>query len=124
MSLVIGNEWNLLFASNPKLHAFAVAKDGSIIWQTDNWNLVEDIDGILQSVQESSSQVSAGGVKYARVSSSDSSYAATAAQNKGHLLLVRIDENSWAIAFAAPSAVPDLAIIDVKKTAIQLKGHI
>ena len=124
MSLVIGNEWNLLFANNPKLHAFAVAKGGAIIWQTDNWNLVEDIDGILKSVQDSSSQISAGGVKYARVSYSDSSYAATAAQNKGHLLLVRIDENSWAIAFAAPSAVPDLAIIDVKKTAVQLKGHI
>ncbi len=124
MALIIGNEWNLLFANNPKIHAFAVAKDRAIIWQTDNWNLVEDIDGILKSIQENSSQVSAGGVKYTRVSSSDSSYIATAAQNKGHLLLVRIEENSWAIAFAAPSAVPDLTVIDVKKTAIQLKGHI
>ena len=124
MTLVIGHEWNLLFANNPKIHAFAVAKDGAIIWQTENWNLVEEIDGILKAADKDSPTVSAGGVKYKLVTSSDDSYIATADDNKGHLILVLIDENSWAIAFAAPTAVPELTIIDVRKTVLQLRGHV
>jgi hypothetical protein len=124
LTLVIGHEWNLLFANNPKIHAFAVAKDGAIIWQTENWNLVEDIEGILKAADKDSSNVSSGGVKYKRVSSTDDSYIATADDDKGHLILVLIDESSWAIAFAAPTAVPELAIIDIRKTVIQLRGHV
>ena len=123
MTLVIGHEWNLLFANNPKIHAFAVAKDGAIIWQTENWDLVEEIDGILKAADKDSSKVTSGGVIYKRVTSSDDSYIATADDDKGHLILVLIDENSWAIAFAAPTAIPELAVIDVKKTVLQLRGH-
>ena len=123
MTLVIGHEWNLLFANNPKIHAFAVAKEGTIIWQTENWNLVEDIDEILKAADKDASSLSSGGVKYKRVASSDDSYIATADDNKGHLILVLIDEHSWAIAFAAPTSVPELALIDIKRTAIQLRGH-
>ena len=123
MTLVIGHEWNLLFANNPKIHAFAVAKDGAIIWQTENWDLVEEINGILKAADKDSSKVTSGGVTYNRVASSDDSYIATADDDKGHLILVLIDENSWAIAFAAPTAIPELAVIDVKKTVLQLRGH-
>ena len=100
-----------------------MAKDGAIIWQTENWNLVEEIDGILKAADKDASKVSTGGVTYKLVTSSDDSYIATADDDKGHLILVLIDENSWAIAFAAPTAVPELAVIDIKKTAIQLRGH-
>ena len=124
MTLVIGHEWNLLFANNPKIHAFAVTKDGAVIWQTDNWNLVEEIEGILNAADKDQANVTTGGVTYKRVSSSDDSYVATADDNKGHLILVLIDEHSWAIAFAAPSAVPELTIIDIRKTAIKLRGNV
>jgi hypothetical protein len=124
LALVIGHEWNLLFANNPKIHAFAVAKDGAVIWQTDNWNLVEDIDSILKAVQKDLPKLSTGGVTYKRVSSSKDSYVASADDAKGHLILVKIKENSWAIAFAAPTSVPELTLIDVKKTTIQLRGHL
>ena len=124
LALVIGQEWNLLFASNPKIHAFAVAKDGAVVWQTDNWNLVDEIEGILKAADKDASKLTTGGVTYRRVFSSNDAYIATANDAKGHLILVLIDEDSWAIAFAAPSAVPELALIDIKKTAIQLRGHI
>ena len=123
MTLVIGHEWNILFANNPKIHAFAVAKEGSVIWQTENWDLVEEIGDILKAADKDKSSVTTGGVKYKRVASSDDSYVASADDDKGHLILVLIDEHSWAIAFAAPTAVPELALIDIKKTAIQLRGH-
>jgi hypothetical protein len=124
LTLVIGHEWNLLFANNPKIHAFAVAKDGVVIWQTENWNLVEEIEVILKAADKDSSTLTTGGVKYKRVVSSDDSYIATADDDKGHLILVLIDESSWAIAFAAPTAVPELAIIDIRKTVLQLRGHV
>jgi hypothetical protein len=123
LTLVIGDEWNLLFANNPKIHAFAVAKNGAIIWQTQNWNLVDDVEEILKAADKDKSKLSTGGVTYKRVASSDDSYIATADTNKGHLILVLIDENSWAIAFAAPTSVPELAIIDIRKTVIQLRKH-
>lgn len=124
MSATIGNEWNQLFANNPKIQAFAVAKEGLIIWQTENWDLVEDVDAIMNAIKEDKSKVTVGGVNYRKGSSTDDSYIATADDNKGHLLLVKIDEEIWAIAFAAPHAVPELSVIDVIKSAIQLKGHV
>ncbi len=124
MALVIGNEWNLLFANNPKIHAFAVAKDRKIIWQTDNWNLVKEINGILKAIEKESPELSSGGVTYKRVASSKDSYVATADHSMGHFILVRIEDNIWAIAFAAPSSAPELAMIDIKKTVIKLRGQL
>ena len=101
-----------------------MAKEGAVIWQTDNWNLVDEIEGILKAADKDAASMTTGGVTYHRVFSSNDSYIGTANDAKGHLILVLIDEDSWAIAFAAPSAVPELTLIDVKKTAIQLRGHI
>lgn len=124
MNLTIGNEWNQLYSNNSKIQAFAVTKDGAIVWQTDNWDLVEDVNVIMNALTGDKSKVSVGGVKYKRVSSSADSYIATADDNKGHLLIVKIDKASWAIAFAAHHAVPELSIIDVTKSAIQLINHV
>ena len=124
MSSTIENEWNQLFANNPKIQAFAVSKEGAIVWQTENWDLVEDVNAIMKALKDDKSKVTVGAVKYKRISSSSDSYIATTDDNKGHLLIVKIDEASWAIAFAAPHAVPELSIIDVMKTAIQLKSHV
>ncbi|MHA1949429.1 MAG: hypothetical protein ACXAAO_01710 [Candidatus Thorarchaeota archaeon] len=124
MSSTIGNEWNQLYSNNPKIQAFAVVKEGAIIWQTENWDLVDDSKGIMKAVLSEKSKISIGGVKYNRVSTSDDSYIATADNNQGHILVVMIDENVWAIAFAIHTAVPELSVIDVQKTAVELKGHV
>ncbi len=124
MSSTIGNEWNQLYSNNPKIQAFAVAKEGVIVWQTENWDLVEDVNAIMKAFKDDKSKMIVGEVKYKRLSSSPDSYIATADDDKGHLLIVKIDETSWAIAFATPHAVPELSIIDVTKAAIQLKNHV
>jgi len=124
LSSTIGNEWNQLYSNNPKIQAFAVAKDGAIIWQTDNWDLVEDVDGIMKAIKDNKSKVTVGGLKYKQVASSEDSYLATADNDQGHLLIVEIDDNAWAIAFAIHTAVPELSVIDVRKTAVELKGHV
>ncbi|MFW9793979.1 MAG: hypothetical protein ACFFEE_06750 [Candidatus Thorarchaeota archaeon] len=122
MSATIGNEWNQLYANNPKIQAFAVAKSGVIIWQTENWDLVADVDTIMNVLKDDKSKVTVGGVKYKRVLSSGDTFIATA--DEGHLLISKIDEEAWAIAFAIPLADPELSIIDVTKSAIQLKGRV
>jgi hypothetical protein len=124
LSSTIGNEWTQLYANNPKIQAFAVAKEGAIVWQTENWDLVEDARGIMNAIKGEKPKVSIGGVKYKRVSSSYDSYLATADDDLGHVLIVMIDDDIWAIAFATNTAVPELSVIDVKKTAVKLKGHV
>ena len=104
--------------------AFAVAKDGAIIWQTENWDLIEDIKEIVNAPQSAAGKVNAGGVKYKRVRSAQDFYIGSADSNQGHLLVVKINDSSWAIAWAESSAVPELTIIDVTKTSIHLKGNI
>ena len=124
MESAISRQWYQLYENNPKIHAFAVAKEGAIVWQTENWNLLEDIKSIIEAPQKASGNVSAGGVKYKRVRSAQDFYIGSSGSDKGHLLIVKINDVSWAVAWAESSAVPELAIIDMTKTAIHLKGTI
>ena len=124
MESAISRQWYQLYENNPKLQAFAVAKDNEIVWQTENWNLLEDIDSILKAPEKASGKVSVGGLTYKRVKSEKDYYIGTAGSDEGHLLVVKINDSSWAIAWAESSAVPELAIIDLTKAAIHLKGNI
>jgi len=121
---VISRHWYQLYENNPKIQAFAVAKEGEIIWQTENWNLLEDIKSIVDAPQKAAGKVSAGGVKYKRVRSAQDFFIGSSGSNEGHLLIVKINDSSWAVAWAEPSAVPELALIDLTKAAIHLKGNI
>jgi len=119
----ISRQWYQLYENNPKIQAFAIAKGEEIIWQTENWNLLEDIKQIVAAPKEATSNVSAFGVKYKKVTSSPDTYIGSAA-NKGHLLIVRINEKGWAIAWADPTSVPELALIDLTKAAVHLSRDI
>jgi len=120
----ISRQWYQLYENNPKIQAFAVAKDGVIAWQTENWDLLEDIKSIVEAPKKAAGNVSAGGVKYKRVRSAKDFYIGSAGSDKGHLLIVKINDSSWAVAWAESSAVPELTIIDVTKATIHLKGNI
>jgi len=120
----IGRQWYQLYENNPKIQAFAVVKDHEIVWQTENWNLVEDLKGIMKAQETAGSKLTVGGVKYKRISSSKDSYIASADKDGGHLLMAQIDSGVWAIAWAVASAVPELAMVDLTKSAISLRGAI
>ena len=124
MESAISRQWYQLYENNPKIQAFAVAKDGVIAWQTENWDLLEDIKSIVKAPQKAAGNVSAAGVKYKRVRSAKDFYIGSTGSDQGHLLIVKINDSSWAVAWAESSAVPELAIIDVTKAAIHLKGNI
>ncbi len=124
MESAIGRQWYQLYENNPKLQAFAVLKGSEVVWQTENWNLVEDVQSILKAQKTGSSKVSASGVKYKTIESDEDSLIATADKDQGHLLLARIDKDAWTIAWAESGSVPELALIDLMRTAIVLKGNV
>ena len=124
MESAISRQWYQLYENNPKIQAFAVAKDGVIVWQTENWDLLNDIKSIIEAPVKASGHISVGGVKYKRVRSAKDFYIGISDSNDGHFLVVQINDSSWAIAWTESSAVPELTIIDITKTAIHLKGHI
>ncbi len=120
----ISRQWYQLYENNPKIQAFAVAKEGAIVWQTENWDLLKDIKSIIRAPETAAGNVSVNGVKYKRAKSAQDFYIGTAGSDKGHLLIVKINDSSWAVAWTESSAVPELAIIDLTKTSIHLKGNL
>lgn len=113
----ISEMWTDLYSHNSKIQAFAVLEDNRIVWQTDNWNIVGDVDSLLGAISLGKEGLKVGGVYYHTVKSSHDDYISTAADKKGHLLMARVRDNLWFIAWAAPDSVPDLAIIDLKYAA-------
>lgn len=124
MESAISQQWYQLYENNPKIQAFAVAKGEKIVWQTENWNLLEDVKLLIDAPKSAASKIIVGGIKYKRVASTQDSYIASAGDDKGHLLMARIDERSWIIAWSEDSSIPELAIVDLTKTAIHLKGTV
>jgi hypothetical protein len=64
-----------------------------------------------------------GGVTYKRVASGQDFFIGNAG-GKGHLLMVKINDKGWAVAWAESTSVPELALIDLKKTAIHLSREV
>ncbi len=124
MESAISRQWYQLYENNPKIQAFAVAKGNEIIWQTENWNLLDDVAALLDAPKSAASKLTVCGVRYKRITSTQDLYIASSGDKQGHLLMARIDEKSWAIAWTEDSSIPELAIIDLTKAAIHLKGAV
>jgi hypothetical protein len=120
MSTVIDGEWKSLFESNPGFQAFAVCKDGAIIWQTSNWNLVSEARELARAPDNAVPSVQANKIKYSRIASSQESYIGTSGGNKSHLLMALVQGKTWLMALVAPESIPELAIIDLSRSAIRL----
>ena len=124
MSPTIDEEWKNLYTHNPKIQAFAVCKSSEVVWMTSNWNVVPDLDNIVNAPENESPSVTVGGVVYHRVESTPDSYIASSENNQGHLLIYLIELKIWAVAWAATDAIPELAITDLAMTATKLKGSV
>ncbi|MGD2072591.1 MAG: hypothetical protein PVG65_03790 [Candidatus Thorarchaeota archaeon] len=124
MSPTIDEEWKRLYTCNSKIQAFAVCKPSEVIWMTSNWNIVPDLNNILNAPENNSPSVSVGGVDYYRVDSTPDSYVASSENNQGHLLIYLIELKTWAVAWAASDSIPELAITDLAMTATKLKGSV
>jgi hypothetical protein len=120
MSTVIDGEWKSLFESNHGFQAFAVCKDGTIVWQTSNWNLVSEARELARAPDNAVPYVQANKIKYSRIASSQESYIGTSGGNKGHFLMALVQGKTWLMALVAPESIPELAIVDLSRSAIRL----
>ncbi|MHA2378281.1 MAG: hypothetical protein ACXADO_03480 [Candidatus Thorarchaeota archaeon] len=121
MDATIDNEWRMLYANNPKIQAFAVLKDGAVVWVTENFHgLVDSAADLTEAPISTKERIEINSVVYRRVISSPETYVATANNSQGHLLMAQVEGRIWVVAWATPDSVPELAILDLSKTAIQL----
>lgn len=124
MESAIDAGWNKLYSSNQRVQAFAVCKDSEIIWQTSNWNLVDEVQAISEAPAKSSKHVTANGLNYKQLTSSPDTFVAKAAKDQGYFLMARVKNNIWVLAWATSDSVPELTLIDIQKTAIDLKDSV
>jgi hypothetical protein len=121
---VIESMWQILYSNNQKIQAFAVTKDSVVVWQTSNWNPAESVGSVLDAVTSAGASVTLNKVKYDRISSNAHSYVATNGQGQGHFLTAQVEKGVWLLAWATPDSTPELAVVDLLKTAVDLRGQI
>lgn len=124
MEAAIDLVWKSLYSTNSKIQAFAVSQGKEIVWQTSNWDPASDAETILSAPANATQSISINKVVYTRVNSDQESYIASGDGTNGHFLMALVDNNLWVLAWAIFSAVPELALIDLKKAAIDLKPHL
>jgi hypothetical protein len=112
-------------ASGQMVQAFGVIKgDGTVLWQSNNWNLEADAKSLVSAVNNRASSVTQNQVKYSTMRTSPESLVARSIQGNGILVLAKIEGDKWVVAWAAADAAPDGIYVDVDRAAKSLKGKI
>lgn len=112
-------------SSGQMVQAFGVIRaDGAVLWQSNNWNLEADARNLVSAVSSRASSVTQNQVKYSTMRTSPESLVARSMQGNGILVLARIEDDKWVVAWASPDAAPDGIYVDVDRAAKSLKGRI
>ncbi len=112
-------------ASGQKVQAFGVIKsDGAVLWQSNNWSLEADAKSLVAAVQSKAASVIQNQVKYSTMRTSPESLVARSMQGNGILILAKVDNDKWVVAWAAHDAAPDSVYVDIDRAAKSLKGKI
>jgi len=112
-------------ASGQLIQAFGVIRsDGAVLWQSNNWSLEADARNLVNAVSSRASSIVQNQVKYSTMRTSPESLVARSIQGNGILVLAKIDDDKWVVAWAAPDAAPDGIYVDVDRAAKSLKGKI
>ncbi len=107
-----------LMQNNPQVTALAVARnDGTVIWQTSNWNIVADVPQVLQAQRSKANSISVQGIKYSTVSATPDRLVTTNVGGQGHIIVAKAGSNGWVIAYAVPDADPFITYFDVARAA-------
>ena len=115
-SLSLDDVWTHLYSHNTKIQAFAVISIDQIIWQTDNWNLVDTVNTLLSALSKKDGSIEISNITYKIREVADDSLIASADGN-GHLLMARTKGAAWFVAWASSDSIPELAIIDLRYAA-------
>ncbi|MFW9909124.1 MAG: hypothetical protein ACFFEF_11145 [Candidatus Thorarchaeota archaeon] len=112
-------------SSGQMIQAFGVIRsDGAVLWQSNNWSLEADARSLVAAVTSRAASVTQNQVKYSTMRTSPESLVARSVQGNGILVLAKIDNDKWVVAWASPDAAPDGVYVDVDRAAKALKGRI
>ena len=112
-------------ASGQMVQAFGViTASGQVLWQSQNWDLVEDAPQLGRAVSTGASSVVQNQVKYSTLRTTPDSLVARNVQGNGLLVLAKIEGDKFVVAWAAAEAQPDGTYVDVDRAAKSLKGKI
>jgi len=111
------------FESNIKIASIAVVSDlGDVIFQTENWDLTNQMDIILRVI-EGNTSFFFNNTEFSVVETTSEGIIATNNSGMGHLIFVRF-QGGFLISYAMPQADPIKALSFLKNYAIKLNGKI
>lgn len=111
--------------SNEMVQAFGVlSESGEVLWQSDNWDLQSDAQSLISAVKNEATSVTQNEVKYSTIRTTPESLVARNVQGNGTLVLAKIENGKWVVAWAAKDAAPDGVYVDVDRAAKSLKGKV
>lgn len=111
--------------SGHTIQAFGVIQTGGgVLWQSNNWDLQPDAANLAAAVGQGVASVVQNQVKYSVIRSSPESLVARNVQGNGILVLAKVDEGKYVVAWAAAEAAPDGVYVDVDRAAKSLKGKV
>jgi hypothetical protein len=99
-----------------------ISSKGAVAYQTENWNLTNDAQGILALLGGGSS-ITILGVKYMIVENTPERIIGTNVTGKGHIIVAPFP-GGVLVAYIVPTAGPRDALFNVQTFALRLKGKV
>ncbi|TXT66947.1 MAG: hypothetical protein BAJALOKI1v1_230014 [Promethearchaeota archaeon] len=122
---------NQLIDAEPNVYGVAVVdKSGSLVTQTQNWDISNDLDQInellqtkLELGQQGMSSITIQGIKYMIVENTEERKIGTNIQGKGHLIIcpIPIGGDGGLITYINPAVGPRDALLTVQKYALEFE---
>jgi len=101
-----------------------IGSDNQISFQTENWDLSQDLSGILNLIQATSGigRITLQGINFMVVENTPERKIATNIKGKGHIIICPTGDNNAAlVCYISPQAGPRDALFNVQEYAKKLK---
>ena len=125
MSYDIGTIINDLLNEEPNVIGVAlIGSDNQISFQTENWDLSQDLTSLLNLIQAESGvgRITVQGINYMVVENTPERKIATNIKGKGHIIICPTgDINAALICYISPQAGPRDALFNVQEYTKKLK---
>ena len=110
-----------LQAKNPNITAIAILTlDGQVLYQTNNWNVVQDAPNLIAAWREKAPSIYVQGIKYSTLSTTDERLVATNVSGMGHIIMATARYRALLMAYVTPQGDTQGSYVDVSRAAAQL----
>ncbi|MHA1299849.1 MAG: hypothetical protein ACTSO9_10470 [Candidatus Helarchaeota archaeon] len=89
---------------------------GSVIYQTSNWDITSDIITLLNSWRQQQPSIVVQGIKYSTLQCTQERLVATNIMGQGHIVCANFKDQNITIAYVTPDGGAGVAYMDVART--------